>query len=386
MSSRERPGPLAQLGRTVGDAGRYSGGEGGKELSRTSGAERSADSGPSGVMELERVASHEPRIGATLGRDYRLTAVLVRTLESTIFAAEHVRTHRKLAIKVWKKHLDELELDQFRNEAEVLGSIRHPHVAQVIDFGSTDERLAYLVMELLEGQTLETLLERGPLGAAQVARLTRQIASALAAAHRAGLVHTDLRPHNVLLVDVGRDLYAKLLDFGLTKRLDEPRGPTSGRRIRSEHAAWYRAPELASAAEGASSEASPDARSDQFSLGCVVYEMLTGQRPFPTASSQQASIHRAPARTLAEGGYAASPELEEAVARALALDPALRFEQLGDFAQVVACSSPVDRTLVTRAVLAPPSDERESREQKRPDPRLVTLADGTTPVDESSGD
>jgi serine/threonine protein kinase len=134
-----------------------------------------------------------------------------------VYAATDTRLQRRVAIKILPSSLakDPQRRARLQREAELISSLHHPHVCRLYDVGQTEDGAQYLVLELLEGDTLQARLRSGPLPPAQVLRIASQIADALAAAHRHGIVHGDLKPGNVMLTSDG----AKLLDFGLAKPL-----------------------------------------------------------------------------------------------------------------------------------------------------------------------
>ena len=200
-----------------------------------------------------------------------------------VYKAKDTRLDRTVAVKVLASHLSQdPELKQrFEREARAISSLSHPHICALYDVG-TEEGLEYLVMELLEGETLAERLTKGPLPPAQVLRFGVEIAEALGAAHRRGIVHRDLKPGNVMLTKSG----VKLLDFGLAKKY--PRGADGAANISEIQTRsmgeltgkgmilgtlQYMAPEQLEGKEA-------DSRTDIFALGSVLYEMATGKKAF----------------------------------------------------------------------------------------------------------
>jgi eukaryotic-like serine/threonine-protein kinase len=159
---------------------------------------------------------------------------------------------------------------RFAREAQVLSSLSHPHVVRYLEHGSSAEGAPYLVMEWLEGEDLAARLSRGPLSVDENARLTLCVAEALSEAHARGVVHRDLKPSNLFLVG-GQIEAVKVLDFGLARAVNATRMTASGVLLGT---VAYMAPEQARG------EPSLDARADVFSLGCVLFECLTGERAF----------------------------------------------------------------------------------------------------------
>jgi serine/threonine protein kinase len=206
-----------------------------------------------------------------------------------VYRARDTRLGRDVAVKVLPSHLsDNPDLkERFEREARAISQLTHPHICTLYDVGN-HEGLEYLVMELLEGQTLADRLEKGALPAEQILKAGIEISDALDKAHRHAIVHRDLKPGNIMLTKSG----VKLLDFGLAKNL-APRSaetvsylPTEADRPLTEKGTimgtfQYMAPEQLEGKEA-------DSRTDIFSFGCVLYEMATGKKAFTGAS--QASL------------------------------------------------------------------------------------------------
>jgi eukaryotic-like serine/threonine-protein kinase len=277
--------------------------------------------------------------GTRLG-PYEIVAPLGSGGMGEVHRAKDTRLGREVAIKVLPQHLSanpEVRA-RFEREAKTISSLNHPHICTLFDIGREGDT-DYLVMELVEGETLAQRLAKGALPAAEVLRLGAQIADALDRAHRAGVVHRDLKPGNVMLTKSG----AKLMDFGLA-RASLASGPVSGSG--SVMATLTQSPTMVSplTAEGSivgtfqymppeqleGREA--DARSDLWALGCVLYEMATGRRAFDGRS--QASLisaimsgEPAPVSLLAPASPAA---LDRLIGRCLAKDPDDRWQSARD--------------------------------------------------------
>ena len=197
-----------------------------------------------------------------------------------VYLAHHSGLHKQVAIKVLPQHLSATPevRARFEREAKTVSSLNHPHICTLFDVGREGET-DYLVMELVEGETLAGRLAKGPLPAADVFRIGSELADALDRAHRAGVVHRDLKPGNIMLTEGGT---IKLLDFGLAKSVAAgiAEGSTTLRTGGAQTTAGmimgtfsYMSPEQA--------EGRPvDARTDIFSFGSVLYEMVTGRRAF----------------------------------------------------------------------------------------------------------
>jgi serine/threonine-protein kinase len=223
-------------------------------------------------------ASDDPLVGAVLAQTYRVLRVVGGGGMGTVYAAEHLRLGRRVAVKVLGQQLrqDPGALDRFRREAHNCAALANPHIVDVLDFNATDDGTPFLVMELLVGEDLGQWLQvEGALHPGEVARIGRQICSALAAAHAEGIVHRDLKPSNVFLCrrDEGGEPLVKVLDFGLSKARSALASLThSGQLLGTPH---YMSPELARA-----EHSRVDHRSDLFSLGAILYESVCHRRAF----------------------------------------------------------------------------------------------------------
>lgn len=265
-----------------------------------------------------------------------------------VYRAHDTRLGRDVAIKVLSPRLagtPEMRA-RFEREARTISQLNHPHICTLHDIGH-QEGIDYLVMELLEGETLAHRLERELLPVAEVLAVGAQIAGALDRAHRAGVVHRDLKPGNVMLTKTG----AKLMDFGLARVGGAARGaapsaagPTGGRAPTTTSRAdsptetqpltaegtilgtfQYMAPEQLECREA-------DARSDIWALGCVLYEMATGKRAFEGTSQASliAGILKDDPRPILELRPVTPPALDRIVKRCLRKDPEMRFQDAGD--------------------------------------------------------
>jgi serine/threonine protein kinase len=256
----------------------------------------------------------------------------------TVFEAEHLRLHRRLAIKVLARHLtsDSQALARFRREAEIISHLQHPHIVQLVDYDTTEAGEPYIVMEYLEGETLEALLARErTLSLPRVARIVHQVASALSAAHRALVVHRDLKPGNVFLVQLpGEAPLVKLLDFGISFR------EGASRRLTGEYdvigTPHYMSPEQAA---GLTSRV--DHRADQYSLAVIAYEALAGRTPFPGKNVMD--VLRQVLASEPTAIDLVSPHLPHTIwpvlRRALGKDPAARFQSALEFSTALLAAT-----------------------------------------------
>jgi len=225
-----------------------------------------------------------PVRGDVIGQ-YRVHEFLGEGGMGTVFEVEHIALTRRYALKVLRTKVIERDpgaAQKFLREARTAARVRHPNIVDVVDFGHLPDGRPYFVMELLEGQSLADLVAAGPLPAGEVVLIARQLANALAVAHDRGVVHADVTPSNVLVVDggdVGRagpgaivgELTVKLVDFGLAE--------LAGEGLRDENPEFvlgtpaYISPEQLRGL-------APTDRSDQYGLGAVLFELLTGHPPY----------------------------------------------------------------------------------------------------------
>ena len=196
-----------------------------------------------------------------------------------VWRAHDTVTDRVVAIKVLPANLSEDEDFQkrFRREAHAAARLNTPHVVPIYDYGEIDGRL-FVSMRLIEGRDLDTVLADGPLEPARAVRIIDQVAKALHAAHKVGLIHRDIKPSNILLDD---DDFAYLIDFGIARVTDDTRMTKTGSTIGTFA---YIAPERL---DGRAEE---DARADIYSLACVLYEALTGEPPFAGSTTTAADV------------------------------------------------------------------------------------------------
>ena len=266
--------------------------------------------------------------GAQLG-PYVITAAVGAGGMGEVYKATDSRLDRTVAVKILSGDIadDAASSERFEREARAISSLNHPHICTVHDIGRQDG-IRYLVMEHLEGETLQQRLRREPLALDQALQIAIEIADALTAAHRAGIIHRDLKPGNIMLTKRG----AKLLDFGLAKTA-APGGAVSNVSTTSDLTApgtiigtfHYMAPEQV--------EGQPaDARSDIFSFGAVMYEMLTGTKAFDGkshASVMAAILTRHPPSIVTLQPLTPGA-LDRVVKKCLAKDPDLRWQSAFD--------------------------------------------------------
>ena len=218
-------------------------------------------------------------IGSSVG-NYRVVSKLGAGAMATVFLAEHPRINKKVAIKVINQDLAASKemVSRFMTEARAASQIGHDHVVDILDFGQSPEGENFMIMEYLEGQTISSRIRAaGQLDVMTTLHIVMQIVDALQAAHARGVIHRDLKPDNIYLIRrAGTGDYVKILDFGLAKLLSGTEGQnhktSSGSVLGTPH---YMAPEQC---EG---KTTIDGRADLYSVGCIMYQMLTGELPFP---------------------------------------------------------------------------------------------------------
>ncbi len=283
--------------------------------------------------------------GELLG--YRIERVLGRGGMGVVYLAEDLRLNRKVALKLLSPALadDERFRRRFLTESRLAASLDHPNIVPIYEAGDAEGGM-FISMRYVEGANLKGMLADGPLDPKQTVALVSQIAGALDAAHRRGLVHRDVKPSNVLVdhaAGQGGADHVYLADFGLTKRVAERDTDEPAHLVGT---AEYVAPEQIRGDE-------LDGRADVYSLGCVLHACLTGQPPFRGAS--EAALLYAhleeepPAVATRNGGLPQA--IDAVVARALAKSPADRFDTAGDLAEAAAASLGLGRRR-SRGVLA----------------------------------
>ncbi len=273
----------------------------------------------SGVLELAAASmTTDPSVLA--GTSYRLLNKIGEGSSGEVFEAEHIELGRRYAVKVLSAaHTAATDaVERFRREARAIAKISHPNLVRLHDFGKSLDGRMFLAMELLSGKTLDIHAEKG-IGWREAIRLAIQASRALEAAHAAGLVHRDLKPQNLFLTDDG-DL--KLLDFGVAMALAD----TEDSEKRQKGFAVFGTPEYM-APEQVAGEA-VDARCDIYSLGCVLYELVTGSRPFEGSPVvvMGKQLREEPERPRVRAPTVPIPgELEAVIAKALAKEKDARF-------------------------------------------------------------
>lgn len=242
------------------------------------------DAAGTGDSAKEPADDRPSLVGSLISGRYRIEEALGEGGMGSVYLAEHTLMHKRMAIKVLHPEMTRLPevVARFEREAMAAAHIEHPNVAAATDFGQLDDGSFFLVLEFVQGKSLRELLDAGPLPPQRAIHITSQIVSALVRAHGLGIVHRDLKPENVMLVDRDGDPdFVKVLDFGIAK---VPVGeivksaPITSKQALTQLGIVYGTPEYM-APEQALGRA-VDARADLYSLGVLLYEMLTGVRPF----------------------------------------------------------------------------------------------------------
>ena len=260
----------------------------------------------------------DPMLGHAIGGNYVVTQKIGAGGFGTVYRARHEVLGRDVAIKFLNPDLavDPTNRSRFLREAKAANRIDHEHIIDITDYGETDDGLVYLVMELLEGKPLSAELGKSPISLTRAVEITTQIASALARAHELDVIHRDIKPDNIYLVDgMGRRDYVKLLDFGLAHMKGELRLTATGAVFGTPE---YMAPEQA---RGAPLTAS----ADLYAVGCVLFQMLTGSLPFSGTTPDLILKHMREPAPLASSKARGIPEaLDQLVHKLMEKDPKKR--------------------------------------------------------------
>ena len=304
------------------------------------------------------------KAGTRLG-PYEITALIGAGGMGEVYRATDTRLDRTVAVKVLPEHLadDPQRRERFEREARAVSSLNHPNICTLHDVGEQDG-IHYLVMEYVEGDTLQQRFKKGRLPLDQALEYAIQIADALDKAHRQGVVHRDLKPGNIMIT---KSAGVKLLDFGLAKlkarsapldqwsTIEEKEPLTAEGEILGT--LQYMAPEQLEGKEA-------DARTDIFAFGAVVYEMVTGKKAFEGASQASligAIMHSDP-RPMSELQTLAPPSLDRLVRQSLAKDPDDRWQTAGDVMREVRW---IAQPVLDGAVVPEASDVRSNRGRER---------------------
>src|SRR5437870_6530926 len=293
------------------------------------------------------VADLLARLQAALADRYTIERELGRGGMATVYLAQDLKHHRRVAIKVLKPELAAaLGPERFLQEIEIAAGLTHPHILPLHDSGEATG-LLYYVMPYVEGETLRNRLDRaGQLPLAEAVQITREVADALSYAHRHDVVHRDIKPENILL-EAG---HAVVSDFGIARAITAAAGGKLTETGIALGTPGYMSPEQAGGTGPI------DGRSDVYSLGCVLYEMLAGEPPYTGANARSVIAKQLtdPVPSVRRLRDTIPPAIDGAVSKALAKAPADRFVTAAQFAEALTPSvtGPVRLRLTARRILA----------------------------------
>jgi eukaryotic-like serine/threonine-protein kinase len=345
----------------------------------------------------------DARVGTTLADRYRIDALIGEGGMGRVYAAEHVLMRKRLAIKVLHRELTTMTevVARFEREAMAAANIEHPNVAAATDFGKLPDGAVFLVLEYVQGKSLRDEIATGPIAPERALHIARQIAAGLGSAHALDIVHRDLKPENVMLVEKGGDPdFVKVLDFGIAKvpigEVPHPSDTPAHTPITKAGMVFgtpeYMAPEQALGQ-------TVDGRADLYALGVILYEMLSGSRPFSSQSQvgilgQQLSksppkiSDRAP-------GIIVPPAVEAVAMRLLQREASDRYQSAAEVVEVInRLLAPIPGRGIYRFTLPegspsqpPPSEEMLALREaitvntapKRADPTPMPVVPGSLP-------
>jgi serine/threonine protein kinase len=347
---------------------------------------------------MSEAAAEDPLIGTVIAERYRVDAKIGDGGMGAVYRVEHTHMRKRLALKVLHRELCAYPeiVARFEREAMAAANIEHPNVANATDFGKLADGTFYLVLEYVEGLDLRQLLQRDrALEPARAAHIALQILGALGRAHELGIVHRDLKPENILLVEKEHDReFAKVLDFGIARVPVGALGTQrrTGRDLQplTRAGTVYGTPEYM-APEQALGE-SVDGRADLYALGVLLFEMVSGARPYDDVDKIAllgAHVSK-PIPSLAQKARGPLPDgLEALVTRALAKKPDERFQTAAEFAGALFDLG-FDAPMPTTRHLARSAEPRQHVDQEAasagadPRPAVRIPAEGSVPADKDA--
>ena len=297
-------------------------------------------------LRVNTPAQEGDMVGSVLEGAYRITRLIGEGGMGAVYEAVQLRLNKRVAVKLMARELaaNREAIARFHREAEITSHLGHPHLVTVVDFGQVESGEPYLVMEYLEGEDLDHRLRRVSRMSIEAAvHVTRQVASALGAAHDQGIVHRDLKPGNVFLLQIpGEPDFVKVLDFGISK-------VKAARTQLTSASAVMGTPNYMSPEQATGMIDDIDHRTDQWALACIAWEMLLGRGPFvadDVAALLYQIINLNP-HPLAPRVPGLSPEVERVLRRALSKQSTDRFSSIREFSrsfEAAAFGRPADAT------------------------------------------
>jgi serine/threonine-protein kinase len=272
------------------------------------------------------VTQQDPFVGKVIDNRYEILARVGEGGMGVVYKARQLSIDRVIALKMLNQQMqgDQTWVQRFYNEAKACSRLQHPNTIRMFDFGQTPEGRLFMTMEFLDGVSLRDALQRGPLAPQRVIKVLIQCCASLAEAHSIGIIHRDIKPDNVFLLNMaGSPDFVKLLDFSVAKLLE-------GDRMKTQAGVVFGTPQYMSPEQGRGLPL--DARSDLYALGILAFEMLTGNVPFNDENPMtviQMHLH---------GAIPPMPDsvpypVQQVVRRALEKDPSRRYQSAGEMMQ-----------------------------------------------------
>jgi serine/threonine protein kinase len=310
--------------------------------------------------------------GNSFEEKYRIISELGTGSFAIVAKARHEVMGRDVALKCLKPSVVRSNpevSERFVNEVQIVSRLRHPNTVTIFDFGQTDDKLAYMVLEYLEGETLDEMISReGALEESRAIHICRQIMKSLAEAHALGIVHRDLKPSNIMLTEMhGEPDFVKVLDFGVAKLLEESEPKDSKLQPRSTQ--FIGTPVYMSPEQVLGQSVTP--ASDLYSLGLLLYEMLTGETPIEhesVASVVREHLEESPLPFPAL--QTISEPLQQVILKCTARDPKRRYRTVRQFAEALPVDGAVDsieRMRVQPEMASARAQEGLAQETSEPD-------------------
>lgn len=302
-------------------------------------------------LETENPNSPQSLIGKVLDSKYQIQQLIGEGGMGNVYEAKHLHIGLPVAIKILHQKLtkDSTAVERFRREARSARTIDHPNAVRVLDFGITLDNILYLVMELIDGISLQKILEKETtLSASRAINLMKQVCLAVDAAHKKSIIHRDLKPDNILIINAGTDLESvKVIDFSIAKITQstvDPNITVDGLAVGTPQ---YISPEQAQG------DKDLNHRADIYSLGCILYQMLTGKVPFQGKTTAMTLMQhiQMPPKPLREINPEIPVALEQVVLKALAKNPSARHQSAALLANDLQLSLSSPQLFVTNITI-----------------------------------